>query len=91
MIGTWGPQSVLGDQDKLGLAVFYRLDQVVGVEKGEFDHLVMFKPLTAFEYKILAVWPQRDEAIHSAEAFSTLLEDKLNAFENPISVQVVEK
>lgn len=91
VIGTWGPQSVLGDQDKLGLAVFYRLDQVVGVEKGEFDHLVMFKPLTAFEYKILAVWPQRDEAIHSAEAFSTLLEDKLNAFENPISVQVVEK
>ncbi|WP_412726404.1 DUF4861 family protein [Alteromonas sp. D210916BOD_24] len=87
VVATWGAQSILADGDVLGLAVFYRLDQVSDVTQGEHDHLVAFKPATSLDYKILAVWPQRDEEVQTAEAFERYLVNKLKTFNYPITVR----
>lgn len=87
VIATWGEQSILAEGDQLGLAVFYRVDQVSEVAKAAHDHLVTFKPATNIDYKILALWPRRDEHITSAADFENYLVNKLKAFNHPVSVE----
>ena len=86
VVATWGAQSILADGDSLGLALIYRLDQVEKVFKGEYDHLVSFKPLTNLDYKILAVWPKRSSDIQTAEQFEDYLVNKLKVYSHPLTV-----
>lgn len=86
VIATWGEQSVLSDNDLLGLAVFYQLDEVSSVAKGEFDHLITFKPATSFEYEIMAYWPARDRAENPKASFETLLRQKVRALNHGLQV-----
>ncbi len=89
VIATWGEQSVLSDGDKLGLALFYPLSQVQSVTKGEFDHLVQFKPSSNFEYYIMAAWPGHTDNIEDQAKFSDLITEKLKALNTPIIVHEV--
>lgn len=86
VVATWGEQSILADNDSLGLALFYRIDQVEKVFEGEYDHLVLFKPHTTLDYKILAVWPKRSSDVQSAEQFEDYLTNKLNVYSYPLTV-----
>ena len=86
VVATWGAQSILADDDSLGLALIYRLDQVEKVFEGEYDHLVSFKPLTNLDYKILAVWPKRSSDIQTAEQFEDYLVNKLKVYSPPLTV-----
>ena len=86
VVATWGTQSILADNDNLGLAVVYRLDQVEKVFEGEHDHLVLFKPLTAFDYKILAVWPKSRSDVQTAKQFEDYLVNKLKMYNHPLTV-----
>ena len=86
VVATWGPQSILADNDNLGLAVIYRLDQVEKVFEGEHDHLVLFKPLTTLDYKILAVWPKRSSDVPTAKQFEDYLVNKLKMYDHPLTV-----
>lgn len=86
VVATWGEQSILADNDSLGLALFYRIDQVEKVFEGEHDHLVLFKPYTTLDYKILAVWPTRSSDVQSAEQFEDYLTNKLNVYSYPLTV-----
>ena len=86
VIATWGEQSVLSDNDLLGLAVFYQLDEISGIAKGEFDHLITFKPATSFEYEIMAYWPARDREENPKASFETLLRQKVRALNHGLQV-----
>ena len=86
VVATWGTQSILADNDNLGLAVVYRLDQVEKVFEGEHDHLVLFKPLTTLDYKILAVWPTRSSDVQTAKQFEDYLVNKLKMYNHPLTV-----
>ena len=86
VIATWGEQSVLSDNDLLGLAVFYQLHEVSGVAKGEFDHLITFKPTTTFEYEIMAYWPAREGDENPKASFETLLRQKVRALNHGLQV-----
>ena len=90
VVATWGEQSILADNDRLGLALFYRIDQVEKVFEGEHDHLVLFKPLTTLDYKILAVWPKRISDVQTAEHFKAYLVNKLKVYISP-PVVVIKK
>lgn len=86
VVATWGTQSILADNDNLGLAVVYRIDQVEKVFEGEHDHLVLFKPLTTLDYKILAVWPKRSSDVQTAKQFEDYLVNKLKMYNHPLTV-----
>ncbi|WP_416307502.1 DUF4861 family protein [Neptunicella sp. SCSIO 80796] len=87
-IARYGKQSLAGDDDELGFALFYQLDQVAGLQQGEHDDLVLFKPSSkTISYQILSAWPQLKGGINNQQDFEKLLNDKLQALEHPLQLQ----
>lgn len=82
-IATYGTQTLVSDTDKLGLAVFYNLDEVAEQKEGINDHLVIFKPTTKpLTYYFLGAWEQEANGIKTEEAFFQDLNKKLETLEN---------
>ena len=76
-IATYGTQTLAGENDKLGMAIFYKPGQAQVVE-GPYDHLVVFKPSTETQtYYILSAWEQEQNGIKTQEAFVKDITDKL--------------
>ena len=82
-IATYGAQTLVNDQDKLGMALFYKKDEVKEVKEGPDDHLVIFnesgEPVT---YYFLAAWEQEPGGITSKEAFMTEIDEHLNRLQD---------
>ena len=82
-IATYGNQTLVNDQDKLGMALFYKTEDVKEVKEGPHDHLVIFnetaEPVT---YYFLAAWEQEPGGITSKEAFMTEIDEHLNRLQN---------
>ena len=76
-IANYGAQTLVNDEDKLGMALFYHTDQVDQLVDGTDDHLVVFKPTTeTLTYYFLGAWEQEKNGITSEEEFVAQL-DKL--------------
>ncbi|SMO50117.1 DUF4861 family protein [Gracilimonas mengyeensis] len=80
-IATYGAQTLVNDTDKLGMAVFYKLDEVSEVTTGEDDHLVVFNPAEKLSYYFLAAWEQEPNGITNQAAFENYLGDLLRELE----------
>ncbi len=75
-IATYGEQTLMGND--LGMAIFYKRDEVAKVSDAEFDHLVVFKPTTGpITYYFAAAWEQEKNGIKSEEAFLSYLDTTL--------------
>ena len=81
-IATYGNQTLVNDQDKLGMALFYKKADVKEVKDGPHDHLVIFnetaEPVT---YYFLGAWEQEPKGITTKEAFLAELDGHLNRLE----------
>ena len=76
-IATYGTQTLAGENDKLGMAIFYKTAQANSKE-GPYDHLVVFNPATDTQtYYILSAWDQEQNGIKSKDAFVSELTEKL--------------
>src|SRR5690606_3914578 len=76
-IATYGKQTLAGEDDRLGMALFYNKDQVEQFIEGTDDHLVVFKELDHIEYYFLAAWEQEKGGIKSEIEFIADLDNKL--------------
>lgn len=77
-IATYGAQTLVNDEDKLGMALFYNTEQVDKQIEGTDDHLVIFKPTTqTITYYFLGAWEQEKEGITSEEDFVSHLDQLL--------------
>lgn len=78
-IATYGNQTLVNDEDKLGMALFYKTSEVKEIKEGPHDHLVIFndtaEPVT---YYFLAAWEQEPNGITNREAFLRELDEHLN-------------
>jgi len=81
-IATYGNQTLVNDQDKLGMALFYKKADVKEVKEGPHDHLVIFnetaEPVT---YYFLAAWEQEPNGITTKEGFLAEIDEHLNNLE----------
>lgn len=81
-IATYGKQTLVSPPDNLGMALFYKLDEVAEQKAGIHDHLVIFKPSTnPLTYYFLGAWEQEINGIKTQEAFIQDLDAKLEALE----------
>ncbi|MFD2825052.1 DUF4861 family protein [Leeuwenhoekiella polynyae] len=81
-IATYGVQTLAGENDKLGMAIFYKTDEAKAIE-GPHDHLVVFNPSTEKQtYYIHSAWNQEKDGIKSEEAFKQDLQAKLSELDN---------
>lgn len=77
-IATYGNQTLVSDEDKLGLAIFYKTSEVEETKEGLYNHLVIFKPdEEPVTYYFLAAWEQEPGGIETREDFEADLENKL--------------
>lgn len=80
-IATYGTQSLAGDTDQLGMAVFYKLDEVTELKEGPHDHLVVFKPSKKVTYYFLGAWEQEPNGLKTEAEFIADLNQKLDKLE----------
>lgn len=77
-IATYGNQTLVDETDQLGMALFYRVDQVDSLVQGKHDHLVVFKPSTSeVDYYFLGAWEQEPDGLATAADFFGDLDEKL--------------
>ncbi|MFV0566481.1 MAG: DUF4861 family protein [Flavobacteriaceae bacterium] len=82
LIASYGKQSLAKPSDNLGLALFYKLDEVFEQKAGKDDNLVIFKPTTkTITYYFLGAWEQEPNGIKTKEAFLEYIDAKLEALE----------
>ncbi len=87
-IATYGVQTLAEPADKLGMALFYKLNEVVEQKKGDYEHLVIFKPTTeTVTYYFLAAWEQELNGIKTEEDFVKDLDSKLAALNTTNSIK----
>ncbi len=80
--GEWAYLATYGEQtlvpDDLGMAIFYKAEEVEELVQAEFDHLVVFKPTTtSISYFFAAAWQQELNGITSREDFIFYLDEEL--------------
>ena len=81
-IATYGAQTLVDDEDQLGMAIFYMVGEVEEIKEGPHDHLVIFKasqePVT---YYFLAAWEQEQNGLKTSGEFFADLDSKLETLE----------
>lgn len=78
-LATYGNQTLVDDTDQLGMAVFYKMDELEKLVEGPHDHLVVFKPTTSgVTYYFLGAWEQELDGITNEADFFKDLDSKLN-------------
>lgn len=81
-ISTYGVQTLASPPDHLGMALFYKLDEVAEQKEGQHDHLVIFKPTTtAVTYYFLGAWEQETNGIKTEDDFIADLNKKLETLD----------
>ncbi len=86
-MATYGTQTLVNEADKLGMALFYNLDEVSQQKEGINDHLVVFKPTSnTITYYFLGAWEQEPNGIKSEDAFIADLNKKLETLDNTNSI-----
>ncbi len=86
-IATYGTQTLVSDTDKLGMAVFYKKDEVAQQVEGVNDHLLVFKPTTnTVTYYFLGAWEQEKGGITTQEDFVASINELLNTLEKDNSL-----
>jgi len=86
-IATYGSQTLVSDTDKLGMAIFYKLNDVAQQKTGNDDHLIVFKPSKkTVTYYFLGAWEQETNGIKNKDAFIADLNKKLDALNKTNSI-----
>ena len=81
-IATYGAQTLVNDEDKLGMAIFYKTDEVQEQVEGPDDHLVVFEPTAeTVTYYFLGAWDQEKDGIQDKETFIADLDSKLETLD----------
>ncbi len=88
-LATYGKQSLNGDGDELGLAVFFRAADVVEFTEDEFSHIVKLKPTSGkVEYYLLGAWVLEPDGIKNQQQFETYLKQVASELASPLSVEL---
>ena len=80
-IATYGNKTLAGENDKLGMVIFYKNQEVTKILEGPHDHLIVFKPGIEVTYYFLAAWEQEKNGINSKEEFLADIDSKLNTLD----------
>ena len=81
-LATWGAQSLANDN--LGMAIFFRSDDLQQITDDEYNHLVLLKGGKQARYQFSAVW--RDSDVQNREQFIAYLEQTATTLTNAESV-----
>lgn len=88
-LATYGKQSLNGDGDELGLAVFFRANEVVEFTEDEFSHIVKLKTTSGkVDYYFLGAWVLEPNGVKDQQQFEAYLKQTASELANPVKVEV---
>ncbi|WP_157976002.1 DUF4861 domain-containing protein [Lewinella sp. IMCC34191] len=87
-LATYGDQSLA--DDGLGLAIIYRIEDLIELTEDEHSHVVVLQPDgdNRLTYYFLAAWQQEENGITSPSDFKTYLDEQLQRLTHPLKVKV---
>jgi len=88
-IALYGKQSLAGEEDKLGIALFYKESQKIEVTEDPINYIVKLKPNDGkVTYYFTASWEQEINGVKSIEEFKNYLDETLIRLENPVTINI---
>lgn len=88
-LATYGKQSLNGEGDELGLAVFFRATDAIEFTEDEFSHVVKLKPASGkVEYYFMGAWVLEPDGIKDLQQFESYLKKAASELANPVKVEV---
>lgn len=85
-LATYGKQSLAND--KLGMAVLYRKNDLIEVTEDQLSHVVVLKPENGqLTYYFLGAWEQEPNGIKTAEEFEAYLDQTIAALNAPVVIE----
>lgn len=86
-IALWGKQSLVGENDHLGIAVFYRGSQFVRLAEDDLNYVVVLNPENKnVDYYFCACWEQEPNGITTQDAFETYLKQIIVEMNHPLQI-----
>ena len=88
-ISLYGNQTLVGPDDKLGIAVFYRRNELEKLTEDDLNYVLQLKPIKGIiEYYFCAAWDQEPNGIKNRNEFIQYLDDTLEQLNNPPIVKI---
>lgn len=88
-LATFGKQSLSPDDDQLGMAIFYRTDDLLELTEDEHSHVVVLQPDdNKVKYYYGATWEQDADQIASLDEFKAYLDHTLERLNHPVEVEL---
>ena len=88
-ISLYGNQTLVDPDDKLGIAVFYKRNELENLTEDDLNYVLKLKPVNGkVEYYFCAAWDQEPNGIKNRNEFIQYLDDTLEQLNNPPVVQV---
>ena len=85
-LATYGKQSLAND--KLGMAVLFRKNDLMKITEDQHSHVVVLKPANGqLTYYFLGVWEQEPNGIKTAEAFEAYLDQTVAELNAPLVLE----
>lgn len=86
-VATFGPQSYINDA--LGMAIFYRAEDLQQLDEDQHNHLVIMKPsVKQVQYYLAGYWQQGPDGFSDKAQFKTELERTLTRLNQPLQLQI---
>lgn len=88
-IALYGDQTLVGDNDKLGLAIFYRNEDLIDLTEDNLSYIIKLRPMNGkTHYYFCAAWEQEENGIKNLEQFKEYLFQTQQLLNNPIIVTI---
>jgi hypothetical protein len=88
-IATYGKQSLNGDGDELGLAIFFKATDVIELTEDALNHIVKLKSTNGkVDYYFLGAWVLEPNGIKDQSQFEIYLKQVANELANPVKIEV---
>ena len=88
-LATFGEQSLFEDGDNLGMAVFYKTEDLMEITEDEHSHVVVLTPEDkSLSYYFMGAWEQEPNGIKTMDAFKSYLENKMKELNSKPKINI---
>lgn len=88
-LALYGNQTLVNENDKLGIVVFYKAEDLLELLEDALSYIVKIKPREGkITYYFAAAWEQEENGIKSIAEFKKYLDETLITLNNPVIVEI---
>lgn len=88
-LALYGNQTLVNENDKLGIVVFYKAEDLVELFEDTLSYIVTLNPNNGnVTYYFAAAWEQEENGIKNIDEFKKYLDETLISLNNPVIVEI---